>query len=101
MVAVTGAPALRPRTASGAALTVTRNALASSTLTSGAPGAAKEPGSTKRRVTTPAKGARTSAYEAVAASSAAMALALATAAVARARPVSAWSSCALVAALSA
>ena len=74
---------------------------ASSTVTSGAPGAAKAPGSTKRRVTMPAKGARTSAYDAVAASSAAIARAVETAASRRASPVSAWSSCALVAALSA
>jgi hypothetical protein len=61
MRASTASPLASCRAASGATVTRTRSCDASCTDTSGAPGAAKAPGSTKRRVTMPAKGACTEA----------------------------------------
>src|SRR5690606_2171678 len=71
MTAVNGEPTCTWRTASGDALTDTRSRCGSCTVTSGAPGAAKLPGSTIRRTTIPSKGARSNAYDVTAASSAA------------------------------
>src|SRR5690606_10092007 len=93
-------PRLTPRTAPGAAVADMRSCDASCRLTSGAPGAANAPASTKRRVTVPANGARMVAYAAAAPSSPAAARAASSPAAARASPVSTASSCAFVAALS-